>query len=44
MSFEEFRLLAGLLQAHCGVAYPVESKYLFSRRLLPRLHELGIPS
>jgi chemotaxis protein methyltransferase CheR len=44
MSFEEFRLLNGLLQAHCGIVYPIESKYLFSRRLLPRLAELGLGS
>ncbi len=44
MSFEEFRLLNGLVQAHCGVVYPIESKYLFSRRLVPRLEELGLRS
>jgi chemotaxis protein methyltransferase CheR len=42
MSLEEFRLLAGLLQDHCGIAYPVESKYLFSRRLASRLADLGL--
>jgi chemotaxis protein methyltransferase CheR len=42
MSEEEFRLLRDLVQAHCGIHFREDMKYLLARRLAPRLAALGL--
>lgn len=44
MSEEEFRLLRELVQAHCGVFFRDDTRYLLERRLAPRLQALGLAS
>lgn len=44
MSEEEFRLLRDLVQAHCGIVFRDETRYLLERRLAPRLQALGLGS
>jgi chemotaxis protein methyltransferase CheR len=42
MSEEEFRLLRDLVEAHCGITFRADMKYLLARRLAPRLEALGL--
>jgi chemotaxis protein methyltransferase CheR len=44
MTDAEFRMLAELLRAHCGLHFGAESRYLLERRLGRRLGELGLRS
>src|SRR5690606_9998557 len=44
MTDAEFRMLAELLRAHCGLHFGSESRYLLERRLGRRLAELGLRS
>jgi chemotaxis protein methyltransferase CheR len=42
MTEEEFRLLRDLVEAHCGVSFRDDGRYLLARRLAPRLQALGL--
>jgi chemotaxis protein methyltransferase CheR len=42
MSPEEFRLLREVIQAHCGLFFRDDVRYLLERRLAPRLEVLGL--
>jgi chemotaxis protein methyltransferase CheR len=42
MTEEEFRLLRDLIQAHCGLWFRDDTRYLMERRLAPRLQALGL--
>lgn len=42
MSEEEFRLLRDLVQAHCGIFFRDDTRYLLERRLAPRLQALAL--
>ncbi len=44
MTEEEFRLLRDLVQAHCGILFRDDWRYLLERRLAPRLQALGLAS
>jgi chemotaxis protein methyltransferase CheR len=42
MSEEEFRLLRDLVDAHCGISFRADMKYLLARRLAARVQALGL--
>jgi chemotaxis protein methyltransferase CheR len=44
MSEEEFRLLRDLIQAHCGILFRDDTRFLLERRLGARLEALGLPA
>ena len=44
MTEEEFRLLRDLIQAHCGIFFRDDNRFLLERRLASRLEALGLPA
>jgi chemotaxis protein methyltransferase CheR len=42
MSSEEFRLLAEIIQEHCGLHFDEDMRHLLRRRLTPRVTALGL--